>query len=82
MLENIGINTNTAKLRVITCSHDICHTCLLVTKKEVKTVHFIKNILEFVVIVYGGILDKNEYFKTFYIILQYQFLYTYTNIYD
>ena len=40
MLENIGINTKTAKLRVITCSHDICHTCLLVTKKRAENSTF------------------------------------------
>ena len=40
MLENIGINTNIAKLRTITCSHDICHTCLLDTKNRSKNCTF------------------------------------------
>ena len=36
MLQNIGLESNTAKRMIQTCPHMICHQCLLDTKKRAK----------------------------------------------
>ena len=40
MLQNIGLESNTAKRMIRTCSHMICHQCLLDTKNRAKNSTF------------------------------------------